>query len=614
MLPQISDYAILGDTRTAALVSREGSIDWLCWPRFDSPALFLRILDERRGGACSVAFTDLRHTHRRYLPDTNVLETSFVTASGRAVLHDFMPVNPPSTLADEGPDSCAESRVIRILSCEEGTIQATFRTRPTFDYARCPCVPVPSEAGSILFDAGAQRLRVTASHPLTLEDDSALTHLHLRAGERAYLVLTHGEDGQAPPIEGPDAITERLQSTTHYWQDWSRRCEYRGPYREAVVRSALCLKLLTYAPTGSIVAAPTTGLPEAIPGNRNFDYRFTWIRDASFTLSSFLNLGYVREADEFLRFLRSCDDARHGKLHLMYAIDGEVLPEERLDHLQGYRGAHPVLIGNDASNQHQYDIYGEFLSAFHAYLARMDDDPPERVRKGLPEALAKIADHAMASRHEPDHGIWELRTGKKHFLHTKAMLWVALDCAAKIARKIDHVDEDRIAAWERAAAEIRAEYHERGWNPTRGAYTQAYDSELLDASVLRLPLFDALDPHDPRLTATLAAIERELGCGDGNDLTYRYRMPDGFEGDEGAFLVCSFWRLGCLALAGHTRPAQAYFERLLAKGNDLGLFSEEIDPATGEARGNFPQAFTHMAVINHAIRLEKCIARFGLRD
>ncbi|WP_419729844.1 glycoside hydrolase family 15 protein [Lichenicola sp.] len=609
MYNQISDYGLIGDTHSTALIDRDGSIDWLCWPRHDSPALFLRLLDDTRGGSCRIELDRRMARSRRYLPDTNILETRFACETGVGVLTDLMPVHPPDTLPEEGPDGENESRLIRLLVCESGSISGSFVIRPTFDYARIYC-SAAIDGDSVLFEAGPDRLRAGGSLTPEIDGRQARMAFRLQAGERAILVLTHGHD-ERPPLAKVDHALERLEQTRRYWEQWSARCTYQGPYRDAVVRSALCLKLLTYSPTGAIVAAPTTSLPEAVPGNRNFDYRFTWLRDASFTVSSFARLGYTREAAEFLRFLRDAEPNRGRTLKLMYSIDGEMPEETTLDHLEGWRGVGPVRIGNAASGQTQSDIYGELLAALHDFLNAVDFDPPQKVNDHLPEVLPNLVDAALALRNRPDQGIWEMRDGKQVVLHSQAMIWVAVSCAAAMARRIGTFDAAMIAAWERTAEELKAEFLERGWNDQRQAYTMGYGKHALDASVLRLVVFGAIDPHDPRLHSTMAAIERELGDG---DLLYRYRTEDGLEGDEATFTACAFWRVGVLALGGRTRDATDLFERLLGRGNDLGLYAEEIDAATGEQRGNFPQAFTHMAVINNALRLQGTIADFGLPD
>ena len=600
---RIEDHAVIGDTHTTALIERGGSIDWLCWPRHDSPALFLRILDGERGGFCDLVLDDLIKVSRRYLPRTNILETSFRTASGLVVLTDLMPVHPPATLADEGPDGEGESRILRLLECRSGRVRGRFRVRPTPDYARVrPTAGLVDDA--VVFAAPDWHLRVDCSHPLQVEGDLAVAAWSLRAGEHAHLSISHDGAGLPDGIADPQLAQDRLQATRRYWEGWSDRCTYAGPHAEMVLRSILCLKLLTYSPSGAIIAAASVGLPEAVPGNRNYDYRYSWLRDASFTVTSFVKLGYTREAAEYLRFLREAEPSRGRELKLLYGIAGTIAPVEELDHLAGWRGVGPVSIGNEAAGQSQHDIYGEFLMALHAWLEAVDYQPPQRVDDHLPEVVTNLAERALAERDQPDHGIWEFRTGKRHFLHTKALIHLALVCAVAIGERIGRIDQARIARWRDAAAEIRAEYHAQAWSTAKQAYVQAYDGEELDASVLRVALFGAIDPTDPRLRSTLAAIERELGAG---DLLHRYRMDDGMAGTEGTFTACAFWRVGCLALAGETRKATAIFERLLARANDVGLFAEEIDAATGEQRGNFPQAFTHMAVINHALRLQEVI-------
>ncbi|WP_342152700.1 glycoside hydrolase family 15 protein [Methylorubrum sp. SB2] len=595
----IADYAVIGDTCTTALIARDGSLDWLCWPRHDGPAVFLALLDRERGGACRLALDGVTGTERRYRPGTNILETVFVTETGRVRLTDFMPLSRREPVPEEGPDGCAQARVVRRLACEAGTVSGRWIVRPTFDYARAATAAEPEPEGTVLFHGGGDAMRAAATVPLDVREGTAQAAFRLEAGEGADLVLAHGAEGDA----GLGRTEAWLAATEDYWQEWSGRCTYRGPYRETVLRSALTLKLLTHAPSGGIVAAATMGLPEAVPGNRNYDYRYVWMRDASFTVTAFVNLGYDREAAEFLRFLRNADPSRGRHLQLMYALEGPMPDEVILDHLRGWRGTEPVRLGNAASDQRQFDIYGEFLVALHHYLEAVDFDPPVKVNDHLPEALAHLTGHIIDRRREPDHGIWELRGDMRQILHTKAMLWVGLDCAAQIARSDpEHrlASPETIAEWERAAEEIRAEYHAEGWNEAVGAYTMDYGSPDLDAAVLRAVLFRAFDARSPRVAATLERIEAALGAG---DLLYRYRLDDGLEGQEATFTACAFWRVGCLALADRGAEATALFERLIARGNDLGLFAEEIDAETGEQRGNVPQGFTHMAIINHAVRL-----------
>ena len=603
----ISDYAIIGDTYTTALIAHDGSIDWLCWPCHDSPAAFLALLDAEKGGFCRIVIDETREIQRRYLPGTAILETTFLTSTGRATLIDAMPLHPLVDVPEEGPDGTAQGCLVRRLTCVEGTITGRWFVRPTLDYARAVTVAEASRDGVVLFSGGGSLVSARASVPLNVAAGQAVGAFALKAGQSADLILAHRQ--------GFDInVAASLADTIAYWKVWSDRCTYDGPYRDMVLRSAITLKLLTHGPSGGIVAAATTSLPEAVPGNRNYDYRYVWMRDASFTVTAFLNLGYDREAAEFLRFLRDADPSRGKRLQLMYALGGDVPDEQVLDHLSGWNGVGPVRIGNAASKQQQHDIYGEFLVALHAYLDAVDFNPPVKVNDHLPEAIANLAERVIDHRDDADHGIWELRTDRTHVLHTKAMLWVGLDRAIRIARARTHIrlaDEDSIARWESAAAKLRDEYHERGWNEAVGAYTMAYGSDDLDAAVLRAVIFGAFDPRSDRVGATLDRIGETLGCG---DLMYRYRFDDGLEGDEATFTACAFWRVGCLALAGRTDEATPLFNRLLARANDVGLFAEEIDAATGEQRGNMPQGFTHMAVINHAVRLAKALRDKSLGD
>lgn len=598
---RIEDYGIIGDTLSSALINRNGSIDWLCWPRHDSEAVFLRILDDKVGGFSDVVIDGGEATSRRYLDGTNILETIFRTPSAEVTLVDFMPIKAREPLPDEGPDVEARNAVVRILTCKRGTVRGRFRAKVTFGYARRRSVW--NEAGDRC-EAGPSSIEIATDADLALHGDRSEAEFSLRAGDAVFYALEYRDAQRSGgPRTELDARTvlRLLEESQRYWEEWSARCTYRGPYRAQVVRSALVLKLLTHSPTGAIIAAPTMGLPEAVPGDRNYDYRYVWLRDASFTVTSFVILGYVREAGEFLRFLRTVDCSHGSALRLMYAIEGDVPDESELAHLEGWRGTAPVRLGNAAHDQKQFDIYGEYLIALHFWVSARDGHAiPDSY--DLPTLITNLADAAMAVRDEPDHGIWEIRTGRAHHVHTKGLLFLALDRAAKMGRMMDGIPRGSIDRWEDAAQTLKDEFLRRGWNSDLGAYAQAYESDMLDAAVLRAAILGAIDPSDPRLQRTVEAIHRALGT-DG-DLVYRYLTPDGMHGREATFLACAFWRVGCLALANRRDEAQAIYERLLARGNGLGLFAEQLDAATGEHRGNFPQGFTHMSIINHALRLE----------
>lgn len=593
----IADYALIGDLRGAALVATDGAIDWLCLPRFDSTPHFFALLDPQQGGACTIApDAPVTGRSRRYVPATNILETVITTANGSLVVTDCMPVRARRHAGDTGPDCEAPGRLVRRIACQRGTLAFTVRVAPRFDWARQPATPTLT-----LADHGASYadgdLQIACSHPLTADGNDLLARVTLRAGEALVLVLGHGDALTHAAI---DEVPGQLAQTEQYWRAWSSQCTYRGRHAETVLRSALCIKLMTYAPTGALIAAPTTSLPEAIGGVRNWDYRYVWARDASFSISAFINLGFRREAAEFLRFLHQADGQGSGEvLRVMYGIDGPVLEEERLDHLSGWRDSRPVQIGNGASDQQQHEIYGELLAALNLYVTcyGMDGLCPD-LRSDMGAFVQRLAAVTMQRWRTPDQGIWELRGDARHLLHTKAMCWVALDRAIRLAPHVGIVADP---AWVHARDAIHADCLQHGWNAELGVMTMEYGGSDLDMSTLRLALMDFLPADDPRMAATLAASERELDAGTG-DLFYRYRFDDGLPGQEGAFAACTFWVAGLHTLAGRRQHAEQLVDRMVARANDVGLYAEQFDPATGEQIGNFPQSFTHMALIHEIAR------------
>ncbi len=601
MTKPLASYAIVGDTRTTALVADDGSIDWWCPARHDGAAVLTRLLDED-GGAIEMLGSSFEAAGRRYESDTNVLQTDLRSATGLIRLTDFMVVHalPDATT---GPDGHAPGILARIVQAVEGETPVEVHVRLRPDYGRMP-VKLLAQGRHVLASCGEQWLRITGSHALAVEDDRIVMRCVLARGDGAFVgIAAAGADDELSTMEGVDHL---LNATRAYWRRWSSGIRYTGGYSLAVRRSALALKLLTYAPTGAIVAAATTSLPEAVPGERNYDYRYCWTRDASFTVTAFCKMGLVREASEFLRFLIRVGAHKANGLKLLYGIDGEVPEEQTLANLPGWRGVGPVRVGNAASGQEQHDIHGELMIALHAFLDAVDFVVPAYLAPVLGEMVRDQAASALRHRGDADHGIWELRSETIQSQHSKALLWAALDRAVRIAGRIGGFSLDEVANWRRGATDLRAEYESRTWSEAKQAWTRDYDSDLLDAAVLRTALFGALDPKDPRMVTTLRAVETELGVG---DLIYRYRYDDGLEGDEATFTACAFWRVGVLALADRFDEARRLIESLLGRSNDVGLFAEEIDAATGEQRGNLPQAFTHMCVINHAIRVDEAGAR-----
>lgn len=581
MSKPIEDYALIGDTHTAALVSRTGSIDWLCLPRFDSGACFAALLGDESHGLWSIAPRDaIRSTTRRYRDDTLVLETEFTTDTGRVRLIDCMPHRHDSPT------------VVRVVEGIEGIVDMSMLLRLRFDYGWV--IPwVRRTADGIHAVAGPEALNVRSPVPLRGENQHTVAAFRISPGERIPFVLTWHRSVEPPPA--PVDADEAIASCHKSWQDWSNRCTYQGPWREAVVRSLITLKALTYEPSGGIVAAATTSLPEQLGGPRNWDYRYSWLRDATFTLYALISNGYLDEAQAWRGWLLRSAAGDPSQLQVMYGVDGERrLTEITLDWLAGYENSRPVRIGNEAAAQFQLDVYGEVMDAMHQ--ARAMGLTPDEDAWALQR---KLVEYVAAHWREPDEGIWEVRGPRRHFTYSKVMAWVALDRAAR-AGQLSGLPGDALR-WRRIADEIHQDVCAQGYDQTIGSFVQSYGSTDLDASLLLLPLVGFLPPEDPRIRDTVRAVERSL-VSDG--LVRRYRTDgadsDGLPGDEGTFLICSFWLVDNLVLIGERDRAQALFERLLTLRNDVGLLAEQYDTVTGRLLGNFPQAFSHVGLVNAA--------------
>jgi GH15 family glucan-1,4-alpha-glucosidase len=588
----IGEHGIVGDLHSVALVGTDGTIDWYCPERFDAPSVFGALLDKEKGGYYRIAPAHEGWTTKQlYVPDTNVLITRFLTPEGVGEVLDFMPI-------DERSGAPHRQRLIRRVLCVKGEMHFRAEIEPRFDYARAEHDTDLVEDGAVFASPG---LSLGLSAPVRLErtERGAGAEFTLKAGESATFSL---EVADRVRVCDEQEARELFKSTIAYWLGWLRHCAYRGRWREMVFRSALTLKLLTYQPTGAIVAATTTSLPEQIGGERNWDYRYTWIRDAAFSLYGLLRLGFTEEAEAFMGWLthrlEEGKDGEGGPLQIMYGIDGRAdLEEFVLDHLEGYQGSAPVRVGNDAATQLQLDIYGELIDSVYLYN-----------KYGTPiyhdawAHVCRIIDWVSENWHLPDEGIWETRGGRQRFTYSRLMSWVAVERAVRIARQRGLPAD--IVRWMAARDEIYEEIMTRGWNEERGAFVQHYDSDVLDASTLLMPLVKFISPTDPRWLSTLDVMTEELVS---DSLVYRYNAkasPDGLEGDEGTFSICSFWYVEALARAGRLDESRLAFEKMLTYGNHLGLFAEEIGP-TGEQLGNFPQAFTHLSLISAAYNLDR---------
>ncbi|MBS1779419.1 MAG: glycoside hydrolase family 15 protein [Bacteroidetes bacterium] len=589
----IENYGIIGDLNTVALVGLNGSIDFLCLPDFDAPSVFAALLDNERGGKFEITptFTDMK-TRQMYLPDTNVLLTRFLSSAGVSEIMDFMPVELPNN----------SRSLVRRVTNVRGEASYKVICAPRFDYGRAKHrVKMIADNQALFESEGDDKtiLRLTASVPLKMQDGDVLADFTLGAGKTVDFLLEYITDQHELRSDFEKFITESLFRTVNYWKDWISHSSYRGRWPHAVNRSALVLKLLTSNKYGSMIASPTFGLPETIGGERNWDYRYTWIRDASFSIHALMRLGYVKEAGAYMQWVeKMCRDVKgRSQLGIMYSIDGRPqIKETFLDNFEGYKKSSPVRIGNDAYNQLQLDIYGELMDAVFLY-----NEFGETISHDFWEDLKEQLDWLCDNWKQPDESIWEVRGGKQHFLYSRLQCWVAFDRAIKIAR---HNSLPVNSRYVRQRDRIYDSIYRDFWNPEKKAFMQFPGANTVDASSLMMPLLGFISPKDPRWLSSLKRIEEELVS---DSLVYRYRpdaaAPDGFEKHEGTFSMCTFWYVECLSRAGQLEKARFYFEKMLGYANHLGLFSEQLG-FEGEHLGNFPQAFTHLGLINTAFNLD----------
>ncbi|MFD9219085.1 glycoside hydrolase family 15 protein [Streptomyces sp. NPDC060064] len=592
----IAEHGLIGDLHSAALVGTNGTIDWYCCPRFDSPSVFASILDANRGGSFELAAEVPTRTRQFYFPDTNVLITRFFASDGVAEIQDFMPVTDDS-------GATARHRLIRRVICVRGTLPFTARVAPRFGYGAEPH-SARLQGNDALFRSENLSLALTATTPLECDGLDVWSHFKLLEGESAVFALDQISDDVIPRACPQAEAEDQFETTVRFWRNWLAGSRYHGRWREMVHRSALVLKLLTYAPTGAIVAAPTTSLPELIGGERNWDYRFVWVRDAAFCVYAMLRLGFTGEAEAFMGFLSERGIMRGsgpaGPLQIMYGIDGRgELPERELPHLEGYLGSAPVRVGNAATGQLQLDIYGALIDSVYLY-----DKWGQPISSDRWEELSVLVDWLCEHWDQPDDGVWETRGGRRNYLYSRLMSWVAIERAIRMANRRGLPADHR--RWRQSRDAIYRQIMQRGWSPERGAFVQHLDDHVLDASVLMMPMAKFIAPTDPKWLATLDALTADLVS---DSLVYRYdpeASPDGLRGAEGTFSICSFWYVEALARAGRLEEARLAFEKMLTYANHVGLYAEEIG-LTGEQLGNFPQAFTHLSLISAAFNLDRAL-------
>ncbi|MFI9828721.1 glycoside hydrolase family 15 protein [Streptomyces sp. NPDC051913] len=592
----IAEHGLIGDLRSVALVGTDGTIDWYCCPSFDAPSVFAAILDAERGGAFELAASVPARTKQFYFPDTNVLITRFFTEDGVGEVQDFMPVDGEAAEVER-------HRLIRRVVCVRGSIPFRTRVAPRFDYGRRPH-RLRMVGDVALFESEKLSLGLTATVPLETDGLDARADFKLAEGESAVFALDQVGGEVSPRRCARTEAEEQFATTVAYWRRWLSHSKYRGRWREMVHRSALTLKLLTYAPTGAIVAAPTTSLPEQLGGERNWDYRYVWVRDAAFCVYALLRLGFTEEAEAFMNFVTKHvspgDGKPSGPLQIMYGIDGRTdLPESELPHLEGHQGSAPVRVGNAASDQLQLDIYGALIDSIYLY-----DKWAKPVSSAQWDDVCALVDWVCAHWDQPDEGIWETRGGRKNFLYSRLMCWVAIERAIRMANRRGLPAD--LPRWRECRDTIYRRIMSRGWSEARQAFVQHEDGDVLDAAVLMMPLSKFIAPTDPKWLSTLDALTQELVS---DSLVYRYdplASPDGLRGDEGTFSICSFWYVEAMVHAGRVDEARLAFEKMLTYANHLGLYAEEISH-TGEQQGNFPQAFTHLALISAAFNLDRAL-------
>ncbi|MET9449745.1 glycoside hydrolase family 15 protein [Streptomyces cinerochromogenes] len=593
----IAEHGLIGDLRTVALVGSNGTIDWYCCPSFDSPSVFAAVLDAERGGCFELAAAVPARTKQFYFPDTNVLITRFFTEDGVGEVQDFMPV------AADARGEPGRHRLIRRVVCVRGTVPFRALVAPRFDYGAAPHT-LSALDDMILFESSGQSLALTSTVALECDARDARADFKLGEGESAVFALDQ-VTGQVTPRGCAHAEAEhQFNATVAYWRHWLHQSRYRGRWREMVHRSALTLKLLTYAPTGAIVAAPTTSLPEQLGGERNWDYRYVWVRDAAFAVYALLRLGFSGEAEAFMGFVTThispgCSDGS-GPLQIMYGIDGRTdLPERELPHLSGHQGSAPVRVGNAAAGQLQLDIYGALIDSIYLY-----DKWAQPISSGQWDDVCHLVDWVCDHWDQPDEGVWETRGGRKDFLYSRLMCWVAIERAIRLATHRGLPADHR--RWRQARDAIYRRIMDRGWSERRRAFVQYEGGDVLDASLLMMPLAKFIAPTDPKWLSTLDVLTEDLVS---DSLVYRYdpqASPDGLRGDEGTFSICSFWYVEALVRAGRLDEARLAFEKMLTYANHLGLYAEEIG-RTGEQQGNFPQAFTHLSLISAAFNLDRAL-------